>query len=380
VEASKHKNCLNCRQALSREDRFCSHCGQKVDENNLQLRAVIKEFFENYISLDFLFGRTLKPFLLRPGFLSQQFISGRRKDYANPFRLYIFTSLLFFFAFTNFMINKKGGTQIIKIDSSGSGQIPEVNAEEKEILRSKVGVEIIEGLGKGRDTSFADAFADLNYKQQKQLLKQLDSNELKRLQILQRPELLNESKEVTNNSFDFSRLKKYRFHPEITDEQLYDSLKTEDAGYFEEMFYRRFIHIYRSDERTFAKYIFGNLSIAMFLFIPLFTLFVFLLYRKQVPFYVAHLIHVIYLQSFVFVLFGMVFLMLWFIPSWQQAAPLMVVLCGLVFFRYFLKSSRQLYQQGSWRILFKNLLLMLIYLLLGISTLFVEIIISFLSF
>ena len=40
--------------------------------------------------------RTLVPLVLRPGFLTQQFIEGRRASYLSPFRLYLVVSILFF--------------------------------------------------------------------------------------------------------------------------------------------------------------------------------------------------------------------------------------------------------------------------------------------
>lgn len=42
--------------------------------------------------------RTLRPFLLRPGFLTREFNQGRRAQYSAPFRLYLLTSLLLFFS------------------------------------------------------------------------------------------------------------------------------------------------------------------------------------------------------------------------------------------------------------------------------------------
>ena len=40
--------------------------------------------------------RTLRALLFRPGYLSQQFLAGRRARYLSPFRLYFVLSVLFF--------------------------------------------------------------------------------------------------------------------------------------------------------------------------------------------------------------------------------------------------------------------------------------------
>lgn len=49
------------------------------------------------ISFDTSFFQTLLPFLFKPGFLSREFLEGRRKRYMSPVRLYIFMSIVFFF-------------------------------------------------------------------------------------------------------------------------------------------------------------------------------------------------------------------------------------------------------------------------------------------
>lgn len=96
--------CLNCKNPVSEGDRFCRNCGQEVDKNNLRLGVLIQKFFENYVSLDTRFGRSILPFFFKPGILTLEFVRGARKQYANPFRLYIITSIFFFSLFSIYSI------------------------------------------------------------------------------------------------------------------------------------------------------------------------------------------------------------------------------------------------------------------------------------
>jgi hypothetical protein len=49
------------------------------------------------VNLDSRIFRSIPPFLFKPGFLTREYLAGKRKKYMSPFRLYILMSLLFFF-------------------------------------------------------------------------------------------------------------------------------------------------------------------------------------------------------------------------------------------------------------------------------------------
>ena len=55
--------------------------------------------FGDVFSVDSRMGRTVRPFLLRPGFLTREFNEGRRTRYSAPFRLYLLASLALFLSF-----------------------------------------------------------------------------------------------------------------------------------------------------------------------------------------------------------------------------------------------------------------------------------------
>jgi hypothetical protein len=88
--------CANCGAVLGGE--YCSACGQRVLHHGLTLREFLGEAAEVITHADSRFWRTLGLLLCRPGYLTQQFIAGRRARYLPPFRLYLVLSVVFFLA------------------------------------------------------------------------------------------------------------------------------------------------------------------------------------------------------------------------------------------------------------------------------------------
>lgn len=99
--------CKNCNEKLHGKQHFCSNCGQK-NIPHLTFKYLFEEFLENYVYLDSKLFVTLRHLLFNPGFLSLEFIKGKRVSYVAPVRLYITFSVLFFFiiAVTSFFNNQ----------------------------------------------------------------------------------------------------------------------------------------------------------------------------------------------------------------------------------------------------------------------------------
>jgi len=84
-----HVFCRNCRAPLRGE--FCSQCGQRHWPNDLSFTDVAGE---EVFSWDSRLWRTLLPLLFRPGFLTAEFIAGRRALNVPPLRLYLIISFM----------------------------------------------------------------------------------------------------------------------------------------------------------------------------------------------------------------------------------------------------------------------------------------------
>src|SRR5689334_289537 len=85
--------CPNCGALLSA--RYCAHCGQD-SHVTLNLRHFTEEVVEGMTHFDSTFWRTFRPLLFKPGFLTKQFLEGKRKHYAPPLRTYLVLSVLYF--------------------------------------------------------------------------------------------------------------------------------------------------------------------------------------------------------------------------------------------------------------------------------------------
>ncbi len=88
--------CLNCGTQLT--GNFCVECGQRATDVNLSVKTMLLEFIESLFSLELGFWQTFKRLVFFPGTLTVEYIVGRRKRYSSPIRLYLVTSLFFFFA------------------------------------------------------------------------------------------------------------------------------------------------------------------------------------------------------------------------------------------------------------------------------------------
>lgn len=91
----KEKICLNCGAHLV--GRYCQDCGQENVEPKQSLWHLIVHFFNDFTHFDGKLFSTLKLLLLKPGFLSKEYVLGRRIKYLDPIRMYIFISAVFLF-------------------------------------------------------------------------------------------------------------------------------------------------------------------------------------------------------------------------------------------------------------------------------------------
>lgn len=87
-------NCHNCGAAVSYH--YCAVCGQETKLHVPSAAEFIHEFVGHYIALEGRLWRTLAALLFRPGFLTREYIEGRRVRYVEPLRVYLTFSILFF--------------------------------------------------------------------------------------------------------------------------------------------------------------------------------------------------------------------------------------------------------------------------------------------
>jgi hypothetical protein len=87
-------SCQNCGTPLNGE--YCSACGQRHEPHIHSLREFISEATESLTHADSRLWRSLWALMVKPGFLTKEFLEGRRARYLPPFRLYLVLSVMFF--------------------------------------------------------------------------------------------------------------------------------------------------------------------------------------------------------------------------------------------------------------------------------------------
>ena len=134
VQQSEHRHaCLNCGAELA--GPYCAQCGQEATERNVPLRVLLKELLDTLFSLDARLFQTTRQLLAKPGYLTNEYIAGRRIRYVAPLRLYLFTSFVFFLllaAFEGVPLQNPGDAQ----NTAQQGRDQELTSTELEQLPS----------------------------------------------------------------------------------------------------------------------------------------------------------------------------------------------------------------------------------------------------
>lgn len=93
---TRGNTCLNCEREISVEDNFCPHCGQVNDLKKISLKQYLSAYFDDFLSFDSRLLNTVVALIFKPGYVTKNYVEGRRMAYINPFRLYINITILFF--------------------------------------------------------------------------------------------------------------------------------------------------------------------------------------------------------------------------------------------------------------------------------------------
>ena len=88
--------CKNCQKKLQEDFKFCPSCGQEYKEKVVHFKQFILDFLGDYFTFDSLIIRSVRPLIFNPGFLTNEFLAGKRVHYIPPMRMFIFISIIFF--------------------------------------------------------------------------------------------------------------------------------------------------------------------------------------------------------------------------------------------------------------------------------------------
>jgi hypothetical protein len=90
------EKCTNCGANLT--GKYCSNCGQKkFSPHDLTISKFVLNFFEDFFKFDTNIFKSLYDLLLRPGYLSNEYIKGRIVSHVKPLKFFVFTCIVVFF-------------------------------------------------------------------------------------------------------------------------------------------------------------------------------------------------------------------------------------------------------------------------------------------
>jgi hypothetical protein len=337
IPQRKEKDCLNCGTIV--QGHYCHVCGQENVVPKETFWHMFTHFFYDITHFDSSFFTTVKDLLFRPGFLSKEYMLGRRAKYLHPVRLYVFTSAVFFLIF----FSLASSTDIIKSDTGNAmpnkERIAYIDSTMKSIAGDSGKLLMMQRLMAFRDTNVIMNFADLAA---------IDEN----TNVIS----------ISNSSRTYQ-----------TSEE-YDSIQkalpaNKRDGWFRRRLIYKEIHL-NNKYRGHANEIFSDIGHSLlhripyllFLSLPLFALLLKLVYIRRKDFYYAdHGVFTIHLYVFTFV----ALLVFFGIDKLRTSTGvgdlewLQVLVVGVLFF-YLYKAMRKFYGQKRFKTIMKFLIVFLV--------------------
>jgi len=326
---------LNCNASL--HGLYCHVCGQENVEPKQSAWHLVSHFFYDITHFDGKFFTTVKDLLVKPGFLSREFISGKRISYLHPIRMYVFTSAIFFIIFfslydvkhltesNNFVVNGKG------IDGAKKQALANAKSKEDSIE--------IERAFSGFKNSPSQGSTESSVKSRNRSVVNFGkSNE------------------------QYTSVREY----DSVQHALPDSLRD---GWFRKIFQRKAVALnekYKENTKEFfadwGEAFFHNFPKLLFISLPLFALLLKLLYVRRKQFYYAdHGIFAIHLYIYSFIALLFIFLIKYVkdVSSWSWVTWISVAI-SLYSLYYFYKAMRFFYQQGGFKTFAKYVILFIL--------------------
>ncbi|MBL0057265.1 MAG: DUF3667 domain-containing protein [Chitinophagaceae bacterium] len=332
LKERKEKNCLNCQAEVM--GKYCHVCGQENIEPKESVWHLVTHFFQDITHFDGKFFSTIRYLIVRPGFLSTEYMIGRRASYVNPVRLYVFTSAFFFLIFFS----------VFKLENS----IPS---------GTTINGKTLEQISSMDSTRFAEFTRQINQEDGKPALSMTREGFARYFDSV-----------MSNTGIRVSG----RFYKTLAAYDSALSSGTVKDNWIQQQLIRKVINInnkyhYNSKEvqKAFRSSILHSLPQMLFISLPLLALWLKLLYRRRKEYYyVNHAIYAIhlYIFSFLSLLFFFSINKINDQLHWGFLGTLMsFIYLGLFVYQYV--SMYKFYRQGWGKTLMKFFLLNILFLI-----------------
>jgi hypothetical protein len=145
------RTCPNC--GAPAHGPYCYACGQSEKGMIRHLSEVMSDLADIVFNVDSRIFRSLWDMYLRPGFLTTEYLIGRRARYVTPFRLFFFLSIIAFFVMQASI--PSDAIDQFKFDDDGQSAIS--NATSAEDVNARVDEAIAALKGKEKKSNLSDA-------------------------------------------------------------------------------------------------------------------------------------------------------------------------------------------------------------------------------
>ncbi len=366
--------CLNCGKTLRGDENYCSYCGQKNTSKKLNFGTFINNLFSGFLSYDSRFWTTFIPLLTRPGKVSKDYIAGKRARFVNPFRLYLNISIIFFLILG---ISNKIDNITIPVDEIANApktidSLKQTNQPQIDSILKKAQDEIEKK--SPNDTTSTKIITSIG-----DIFTIAESKDIEKDTI---PYQYHIKKDSTKRISTWNKLQDFQHYyntkPNLSNETALDNLGYEKT-FWNRFYYQEIITVNKNLQqlredggKNYIKKIISTTSISLFVFLPIFTLFLMLLYFRRNYTYMEHLVFVFNTQTVFFLLLA-IFLLLNLLFNIENTAWVFVT----VFVVYLYKAMRNFYQQSRTKTIVKFIILNSFYLLLGFIGILIVAAISF---
>ncbi|MFD2550800.1 DUF3667 domain-containing protein [Bizionia sediminis] len=343
-----HSNyiCKNCGSFFNDRFAFCPHCGQKRNDK-LTLKVLFYNTISNYFSFDARFFKSFFPLVLKPGFLAEKFIEGKRLLYLHPAQMYLFSAIVFFFLNSFKVSNLK---ELVDADLLQNFERTEV--QEKYTTNDLKNLKIVETtaekarIDSTENTNVLKTFEDANagFSREDEQVAAIAKDTISKTAAL--------SAENEFATLDSLIAINAPMHLILKEMGLPD-----DAGIIKTRIYKQGLKFYKVRKAGgLIQKFFDALPIAMFFVLPLFALILFIVFRN-VRNYAHHLVFSFYYFSFLFTVFSFILIVnyIFQIPGWLDW---IIVVCT---FLYLVHAMKRFYKQSAFKSYIKASLTMCLF-------------------
>lgn len=328
---SRADHCLNCNTQLNIEsDNFCPSCGQLNNTKKETAVGLVKELVEEFLHLDSKVIRSLVPLLFKPGFLTVDYINGKRARYFHPVRMFLIVTVIMFIV-GGFSSNK-----------------------EDKIAKSKKQMASADSSNVDNDTLNLRADSTYTFNTETLQFEREESNKTG----------------INNANFYWSfgsvkiqrdTLQRYLDKGITEPSVLMDTFKIEKT-FFNTIFFSQAIKSQLAGKEKIFDYYKHKLPWLFFSLMPVFAFVLYLFYIRRKIFFVDHLIFAFHLHSATFMINTIQDLITWLTPLNSAILSYYIPI-------YYFISLKKVYGQSIPKTIFKGIGIGIFYFILGLVVL-----------